>query len=98
MERDRILGILREHEQELKAAGVLHLGIFGSVAHGHNTSESDIDLLAEFDESRRISLVTIGGIQVDLTEWLGTRVDLSSPNWMKPQVKESALQEAVFAF
>ena len=63
MEKDRVLAILREHAPELMDAGVMHLRVFGSVARGDASSCSDVDLLADFDKSRRLTLVTLGGLE-----------------------------------
>ncbi len=52
MDRDRILLILREHAPELKAAGLVHLRVFGSVARGEASPQSDVDLMADFDKSK----------------------------------------------
>ncbi len=98
MNKDEVIAKLREHEPELKAAGVVRLAVFGSVARGDNTSGSDIDLLAEFDNSRRVSLLTVGRIESRLADLLGAKVDLSSPGWLKESVRTQALQEAVSAF
>ena len=100
MDKDRILAILRQHAPELKAAGLLHLRVFGSVARGEASphSHSDVDLLAEFDTSKRITLVTLGSLQSRLTDLLGAEVDLSSAAWMKEPIRHQALQEAVLAF
>lgn len=95
--RDVVLK-LREHEPELKAAGIVHLCIFGSVARGEASAESDVDLMADFDKSRRLTLVKVGSLQGRLTELLGVNVDLSSSEWMKEPVKSRALREAVRAF
>jgi hypothetical protein len=96
MDRERILAILRTHAPELKSAGLVHLRLFGSVARGEATAHSDVDLLADF--SRRITLVTVGGIESRLADLLGTKVDLSSANWMREPVRTRALREAVLAF
>ena len=40
----RVVEILRQHEAELKACGLLHLRLFGSVARGESTQDSDVDL------------------------------------------------------
>jgi hypothetical protein len=98
MDRERILAILRTHAPELKSAGLVHLRLFGSVARGEATAHSDVDLLADFDLSRRITLVTVGGIESRLADLLGTKVDLSSANWMREPVRTRALREAVLAF
>jgi predicted nucleotidyltransferase len=46
MNREQVIAMLREHETELKAAGVVRLSLFGSTARGDRQPDSDIDLLA----------------------------------------------------
>ncbi len=98
MDKRIVISKLREHESELKAAGIIHLRIFGSVARDEASTISDVDLMADFDESKRLTLVTVGSLQNRLTELLGVNVDLSSPGWMREPVKSRALREAVSAF
>jgi predicted nucleotidyltransferase len=98
MDRHDILQILRDHERELKADGIVHLRVFGSVARGDASPHSDVDLLADFDASRRITLVTLGRLQGRLSELLGVKVDLSSSEWMKEPVRTKATHEAIRAF
>ena len=71
-----ILATLRAHRDELRRVGVLRLSLFGSVARGNDTGESDIDLAAEFDSEAKISLFDLVGIEARLTEILGRRVHL----------------------
>jgi predicted nucleotidyltransferase len=98
MDTDRILAILRNNAAELHAAGLLHLRVFGSVARGEASPKSDVDLLADFDRSKRLTLVTIGRLESRLSDLLGAKVDLSSPDWMREPVRDQALREAVLAF
>jgi predicted nucleotidyltransferase len=98
MDRESVLAILRHHAPELRAAGLLHLRLFGSVARGQATTLSDVDLLAEFDRSKQMTLVTLAGLESHLSELLGRRVELSSAEWMRESVRERALAEAVLAF
>jgi uncharacterized protein len=98
MDKSAVIAKLREHEQELKAAGIVGLSLFGSVARGEQTPQSDVDLMADFDKTRRYSLLTMGRLESRLAELLGTKVDLSSPGWMKDSVRKQALREAVRAF
>ena len=98
MTREQVIAILREHEQELKAAGIVRLAVFGSVARGDNSAKSDVDLLADFDKTRHHTLLTIGRIATRLADLLGTTVDLSSPEWLKASIRRQVLQEAVDAF
>jgi predicted nucleotidyltransferase len=98
MDTERILAILRSHAPELQAAGLAHLRLFGSVARGEATSQSDIDLMADFAPDARISLLTFSGFKVRLGDILGTEVDLSCTAWMKEPVRVRALREAVSVF
>ncbi|HWZ50383.1 MAG TPA: nucleotidyltransferase domain-containing protein [Granulicella sp.] len=82
----------------MKAAGLLHLRLFGSVARGQTDAQSDVDLLAEFDRSRQMTLVTLGGLESHLSSLLGRRVELSSVEWMREPVRERVLAEAVVPF
>jgi hypothetical protein len=98
MNRQHIIATLREHEAELRAAGIIHLRLFGSAARDEAVGNSDIDLMADFDKSRHLTLVKVGSLQHRLTNMLGVNVDLSSPQWMKEPVRSKALREAILAF
>lgn len=50
MDKDQVIARLREHEGELRAAGAEHLSIFGSVARGEETTDSDLDILVKLTE------------------------------------------------
>jgi hypothetical protein len=71
--KDQLIAKLREHEPELKAAGIIRLSVFGSVARGDNSTESDIDLLADFDKTKHYTLLTVGRLESRLADMLGTR-------------------------
>ena len=48
MELDKALAILRERKPDFEEKyGVTRIGIFGSIAHGDATAESDIDIIVE---------------------------------------------------
>ena len=99
MDRDQIIAKLRESESELKAAGVAHLFLHGSYARGTEIrGSSDVDVIAEFEPGRRLSLVDMVAIENRLTELLGVRVDLSPAKTLKEPVRDKAKREAVLAF
>jgi hypothetical protein len=77
MDQETVIAKLREHAPELKAAGIVHLRLHGSVARGQQTPFSDVDLIAEFDANKRLSLLDMVGLERRLAELLGTQVDLS---------------------
>ncbi len=98
MNRDHVLAILRSHETELRAAGVEHLRLFGSVARGDQTPASDVDVAAVMSATKKWTLLTLGGIQMDLTDWLGVKVDLSLLKWFRPSILERVMNEGIDAF
>ena len=98
VDRENILSVLRDHAPELREAGLVHLRVFGSVARNQANHKSDIDLLADFDRSKQITLVTLGSLESRLSMLLGMKVELSSPDWMKEPIRARAMQEAVVAF
>src|SRR6188472_3890107 len=97
MNREQVITKLRAHEQQLKDAGILRLSLFGSTARGEAGPNSDIDLLAKFDD-RRLSLLDVIGLQIQLTELLGCPVDLSEEGRLKPRIRKRVEAEAVRAF
>jgi len=98
MDRASIIETLRQHEAELKAAGVLHLRLFGSVARGDQTELSDVDLMADIDPAKRRTLVTLTRLENRLSDMLGAQVDLALSNLLREPVKTRAQREAVLAF
>jgi len=98
MKCDHVIATLRDHEPELRAAGVVRLFVFGSTARGDERPDSDIDLLAAFDESHRLSLLDLVGIELKLAGLLGRPVDLVEEGTLKPRVQRSVEAEAVRAF
>jgi predicted nucleotidyltransferase len=99
MDKSTIIARLREHEAELRAAGVEHLTLHGSYARGTAVrGSSDVDLIAEFDRGREYSLLDRVRLENRLADMLGMRVDLSPARMLKESVRERAAREAVLAF
>jgi uncharacterized protein len=99
MDKASIIEKLRAHESELKAAGVAHLFLHGSYARGTMVREaSDVDIIAEFDSSRRLSLLDMVATENRLADMLGVRVDLSPAKSLKDPVAAKASRGGVLAF
>lgn len=63
---------------------VLKVWLFGSCSRGEESPESDIDLLVDYDTSKGIvSLFTMGGMLMDLSDLTGRRVDLVDSRGLK---------------
>jgi predicted nucleotidyltransferase len=98
MEKSYVIQTLRLHEPELRAAGIVHLRLFGSVARGEASAESDVDLMADIDRSKRLTLFSLAGLENRLSDLLGVKVDLSPADSMKEAVRARADREAIHAF
>jgi predicted nucleotidyltransferase len=98
MQRPQIIEKLRAHRAELRAAGIVHLRLHGSVARGEATADSDVDLIAEFEPGRRLTLIDMVRLENRLHDLLGVKVDLSPANTLKEPVRRRAEREAVLAF
>jgi predicted nucleotidyltransferase len=98
MDKASILEVLRTHEPELKAAGVVHLRLFGSVARGESSLQSDVDLMAELDRSKHPTLLTLVHLENRLTDILGIKADLALADAMRETVRLRASREAILAF
>ena len=98
MDREAVISTLRAHEPELREVGIVALALFGSSVRGEGRPDSDIDLLAEFDDRRQFSLLDVIGIEDRLSDLLGQRVDLVEAGTLKTRVRQRVDREAVRAF
>ena len=70
---------------------VSKLSLFGSVARGEGTEDSDIDLLVEF--SKRKSLLTLVAIERKFSTALGRKVDLLTEAAISPYLRDRIKQD-----
>jgi len=76
----------------------VRLSLFGSTARDAAGPESDIDLLAAFDEARPLSLLDVIRIENQLADLFGRPIDLIEEGTLKPRVQQNVDREAVPAF
>ncbi len=72
-----------------KTQPVVRAWLFGSFARGEETSESDVDILVQYDDTARISLLTISHMMGELERSTGRRVDLIEDGCLMPFAVES---------
>lgn len=75
------------------ARGATDIRVFGSAALGVDREDSDLDLLVDWPGER--SLVELVGLQMDLQEALGVRVDLATERELHPLLRDRILAQAV---
>jgi len=88
---------IRQHRDEILRVATLHgagnVMLFGSVARGENTSESDVDLLV--DVTGDTTPWFPGSLAADLERLLGQRVQVVIRRSMSPLSRDAVLREAV---
>lgn len=85
--RDEILKIADRH-------GAFNVRVFGSVARGEADGQSDVDVLVDYDRTRRTPWFPMGLIE-ELETFLGCKVDVVTEKGLKSRIRERVLQEAV---
>jgi predicted nucleotidyltransferase len=86
--------ILTELKPELeKSFHVSSIGIFGSVARNESSSESDVDIVVDFNQPIGISFIDLANL---LEEKIKTHVDLVSKKGIRPQYLSSIEKEMVY--
>lgn len=68
------------------------------MARGEETPASDVDLLADFDQTLPLSRMRLGKIEYQLDDLLDAKVDLFSAEWMYPRIRTRAIVEGIVAF
>ena len=91
--RAEILSRLRVHLPELKELGVRHLSLFGSIARGDATSDSDIDVLVDFGAAPTFDQYM--DVKIALEDLLGRPVDLVTVTGLRDEVRPYVEREAL---
>jgi predicted nucleotidyltransferase len=83
--KNEILAVARNH-------GLVNVRLFGSIARGEETPDSDIDLLVDLEKGR--TLLDLGGALIKLQELLGRKVDIVTERGLHWYLREKILKEA----
>ena len=86
--RDALAAFCREH-------GITRLAVFGSALRDDFSSDSDIDLLVEFEPDRIPGLLGVAGLEIELSRlFSGRKVDLRTPEDLSRYFRQSVLETA----
>lgn len=75
--------------------GARNARVFGSVARGEATEDSDVDLIVDLDAKGADALWVLSGLSEDLRQLLGIRVDVVAADVLRDPVAASAAQSFI---
>jgi uncharacterized protein len=90
-----ILDVLDRNRSYLKGLGIKKIGLFGSFVRGDQSSNSDIDLLVEFEPGRK-SFDTFMDLSFFLKEVLQHRIELITVESLSPYLGPHILKEVQY--
>ena len=97
MHKEQVIDLLKKNITNLREFHVKALYLFGSVVRGDQKQTSDIDILVEFENDAHVGLFGFSRLQRTLSELLGCKVDLVTPEALHKEMKGRIMEEAVRA-
>ena len=95
MNREEVIQKLKEVKPLLREEfGVVKIGLFGSVARGESSKESDVDILIE--KEKPLSLIRFVRMKLLLEKRLGKKVDLISLEGLREELREEVEKEVIY--
>jgi predicted nucleotidyltransferase len=73
---------------------IRRLSVFGSALRGQLGPDSDIDLLVEFEQGHVPGLFSIVRMEMELTEMLGRKADLRTPEDLSQYFRDEVVENA----
>lgn len=85
--RDKIAEFCKKHH-------IRKLSLFGSVISDNFRKGSDVDVLVEFEPGQVVGLLRLAGMELELSEILGRKVDIRTPADLSRYFREEVLSSA----
>lgn len=89
--------VLESHRADIRRIVAEHRAknarVFGSVIHGEDTEESDLDIL--IDPTPETTLMDVAAIQVELERLLRVSVDVLTPRALPEKFRDRVVSEAM---
>jgi hypothetical protein len=82
--RDKIAEFCKKHH-------IRRLSLFGSVISENFRQDSDVDVLVEFEPGHVVGLLRLAGMELELSEILGRKVDIRTPADLSRYFREEVL-------
>ncbi|MCW5691925.1 MAG: nucleotidyltransferase domain-containing protein [Pseudolabrys sp.] len=98
MKRDEVIARLKEAEPALRARGIRHAAVFGSVARGEERPDSDIDILLDFEPGHEGTIYQYVAVQQFVSSLFEGPVDVIDRAGLKSFAHSSSDRDSIYAF
>ncbi|MBX9824437.1 MAG: nucleotidyltransferase family protein [Xanthobacteraceae bacterium] len=98
MKRDDAIAILRQNADALKARGVCHAALFGSVARNEAGPASDLDIMIELAPDAKLNAFDYAGLKRYIADLFPGKVDVVNRAALKSYLRRPAESDAIYAF
>jgi predicted nucleotidyltransferase len=98
MNKRDAIEVLRRHQADLRARGIIHAALFGSVARGEAGPKSDLDILIELDSKLKLDVFAYAGLKRYVAGLFSGPVDVVNKDALKPYLRQPVSADAVYAF
>jgi predicted nucleotidyltransferase len=98
MKREDAIAILRQHADALKARGVCHAALFGSMARNQAGPTSDLDIMIELAPDAHLNAFDYARLKSYIAGLFPGKVDVVNRAALKPYVKGTAESDAIHVF
>jgi len=98
MNKQDAIDILVEHQHELRARGVRHAALFGSVARGEAGPQSDLDIMIELAPDASLDIFAYVELKNFIAALFPGQVDIVNKDALKPYVRSPATADSIYAF
>lgn len=73
---------------------IRRLAFFGSVLRDDFRPDSDVDVLVEFEPDASVGLIKMAGLEIELSEIIGRKVDLRTPQDLSRYFRDKVVETA----
>jgi len=98
MNKGDAIKVLRRHEADLRARGIIHAALFGSVARDEARPDSDIDIMIEFAPDASLDIFAYVELKDYIESLFPGPVDVVNKAALKPYVRPPAVADSIYAF
>jgi len=70
------------------------MSLFGSVLREDFGPDSDLDVLVEFEPGQPVGFIRLAGMEIELSDILGRKVDLRTPGDLSRYFRQEVLDSA----